>query len=79
MRGNAKRNSGDLEGAISDQNKALDFDPIYADGFFNRGIAKYEMGDFEGAVNDYIQATKINPKDSDAFFNLANVKKKLEI
>ena len=40
MRGEAKRNSGDFEGAISDQNQALDIDPIYADGYFNRGIAK---------------------------------------
>ena len=40
MRGSAKRNLGDFEGAISDQNKALDFDPLYADGYFNRGIAK---------------------------------------
>ena len=40
MRGNAKRNLGDFDGAISDQNKALDFDPLYADGYFNRAIAK---------------------------------------
>ena len=40
MRDNAKRNSGDFEGAISDQNQAHDFDPLYADGYFNRVIAK---------------------------------------
>ena len=77
MRGNAKRNSGDLDGAISDQNKALDFDPLYADGYFNRGIAKYKMGDFDGAVKDYTQVIKINQMDSDAFFNRANVKKEI--
>ena len=36
MRGNAKRNSDDLDEAISEQNKALKFDPLYADGSFNR-------------------------------------------
>ncbi len=77
MRGNAKRNLGDLDGAISDQNKALDFDPLYADGYFNRGSAKYKMGDLNGAINDYTEAIKINPKDSDAFFNRANLKKKI--
>ena len=75
MRGNAKRNSGDFDGAISDQNKALDFDPLYADGYFNRGIAKFKKGDFDGAIQDYSQVIKINPQDSDAFFNRANVRK----
>ena len=77
MRGNAKRNLGDFDGAISDQNRALDFDPLYADGYFNRGSAKYKMGDFPGAIEDYTQVIKINPKDSDAFFNRANVKKEV--
>ena len=75
MRGNAKRNLGDFDGAISDQNKALDFDPLYADGYFNRSSAKFKKGDFDGAIDDYSQVIKINPKDSDAFFNRANVKK----
>ena len=77
MRGNAKRNLGDFDGAISDQNKALDFDSLYADGYFNRGSAKYKMGDFAGAIEDYTQVIKINPKDSDAFFNRANIKKEI--
>lgn len=77
MRGNAKRNLGDLDGAIDDQNKALNFDPLYADGYFNRGSAKYEMGDLEGAINDYTQVIKISPQDTDAFFNRANIKKEI--
>ena len=68
MRGNAKRNLNDFDGAILDQNKALDFDPLYADGYFNRAIAKFKKGDFDGAINDYSQVVNINPKDSDAFF-----------
>jgi len=32
MRGNVKRHLGDLDGAISDQNRALNIDPSYADG-----------------------------------------------
>ena len=53
MRGNAKRNLGDLDGAISDQNKALGFDPLYIDGYFNRSSAKLKKGDFIGAIDDY--------------------------
>ena len=77
MRGNAKRNLGDLDGAISDQNKALNLDPLYADGYFNRSSAKFKMGDFFGAINDYTTVIKINPTDADAFFNRAKVKKEV--
>ena len=53
MRGNAKRNLGDFDGAISDQNKALTFDPFFADGYFNRSSAKFKRGDFAGAIGLY--------------------------
>ena len=53
MSGNAKRNLNDFDGAILDQNRALYFDPLYADGYFNRAIAKFKKGDFDGAINDY--------------------------
>ena len=77
MRGNAKRNLGDLDGAISDQNKALGFDPLYIDGYFNRSSAKLKKGDFTGAIDDYTKVIQINPNDSDAFFNRAYVKNKV--
>tara|TARA_B100001250_G_C19602278_1_gene701156 strand:- start:120 stop:632 length:513 start_codon:yes stop_codon:yes gene_type:complete len=65
------------EGAIHDYNKALDFDPLYAEGYFNRSSAKFKIGDFAGAIDDYSQVIKINPKDSYAFFNRAKVKKEI--
>ena len=71
MRGNTKRNLGDLDGVISDQNKALNVDRLYTDGYFNRSSAKLEMGDFSSAIDDYTQAIKINPKDSDVFLTMA--------
>ena len=77
MRGNAKRNLGDLDGAISDQNKALGFDPLYIDGYFNRSSAKLKKGDFIGAIDDYTKVIQIHPNDSDAFFNRAYVKNKV--
>ena len=77
MRGNAKRNLGDLDGAISDQNKALSLDPLYVDGYFNRSSAKFKMGNFSGAIEDYTKVIKINPNDADALFNRAKVKKEI--
>ena len=79
MRGNAKRNSSGLDGAISDQNKALNLANLYANGSFNRSSAKFEMENFSGANDDYPKIIKIIPKDSDAFFNRGKVKKTLEI
>ena len=75
MRGIAKRNLNDFNGAILYQNKALDFDPLYANGYFNRAITKFKKGDFDGAIKDYSQVLNMNPKDSDAFFNRAHIKK----
>ena len=62
-------------GAALDQNKAVDFDPLYADSYFHKSSAKFKMGDFNGAIDKYTQVMKINPKDSDALFNPANIKK----
>ena len=43
-RGNIKLVIGDPEGAISDQNKAIDLDPDEVDPYINRGIAEESLG-----------------------------------
>ena len=52
-----------MRGAISDQNKTLDIDPLYADGYFYRSSVKFKMGDFAGAIENYSEVIRINPKD----------------
>lgn len=64
-RGKAKLNIGDLNGAISDFDKALE---LYrdksgkADVLNNRGIAKKKNHDLTGAIADYNAALRNNPK-----------------
>ena len=74
MRGNAKRNLGDIDGAISDQNKALGFDPLYIDGYFNRSSAKLKKGDFTGAIDDQNKALDFDPLYADGYFNRSSAK-----
>src|SRR5687767_11636513 len=39
--------TGDLEGAIAEYDKAVQFDPKYSDAYLSRGIARYLKGDME--------------------------------
>ncbi len=73
-RGNAKANSGDLSGAISDFNHAIKADPRNSVSYNNRGNAKGKSGDYQEAVNDFNKAIELNPDYADAFNNrgLAN-------
>jgi tetratricopeptide (TPR) repeat protein/S1-C subfamily serine protease len=68
-RGIAKSALGDKKGAISDYDRAIEFNPKFADAYSNRGIAKSALGDKKGAILDYDRAIEINPKDAKAYYN----------
>ena len=51
----------DLNGALSDLDKALANNSNYADAYFYRGAIKKELGDMDGFRKDYASAIKINP------------------
>ena len=52
----------DMEGAMSDLNKAISNNSKYAEAYFYRAAIKKEMGDTEGFRQDYSTAIQINPK-----------------
>jgi tetratricopeptide (TPR) repeat protein len=52
--GFAKEESGDLDGALADSNKAIDLKPDYARAF-------KLLGDFSGALADFNRAVEIRP------------------
>ena len=68
-RGNVKRNSNDIQGAIADYNKAIALCPASSEAYNNRGLAKAKMGDNKGAIADYAVAISLDPKFNDAWFN----------
>ena len=72
-----KGKSGDLQGAITDFNKAIEINPQDAYAYYNRGIAKEKSGDYQGAIADLNKAIEINPQYANAYNNRGIAKRKL--
>ncbi|ABM79594.1 tetratricopeptide repeat-containing S1 family peptidase [Prochlorococcus marinus] len=69
MRAYAKNDLGDYQGAIDDQNNALEINPDNAVAYVNRGLARSNMGDPKSALSDFSKAIKIDPANAMAFSN----------
>ena len=52
---------GNYEGAISDYDKAIKFNPQLADAYYNRGLSKSALRDDQGAKKDFTTALKLDP------------------
>lgn len=65
---NYYQNKFDL--AIQDYQRALEFEPNYAEAYYNIGQSNYMLQNYSAAVNSYQNATRINPRFADAFYNL---------
>lgn len=75
-RGLENEMNGKFIAAKSDYEKAILFNPKYANAFNNRGNMKAWEGDIEGAIADYSEAIRINPDFCEAYCNrgMANQK-----
>jgi serine/threonine protein kinase/Tfp pilus assembly protein PilF len=67
----------DFDGAIREQQRALEIDPKYADahlllGFVwnNKGERERAFSEFDAAIREYREVIRINPKDATAHYNL---------
>ncbi|CAM9247724.1 unnamed protein product [Phaeothamnion confervicola] len=69
--GNDLYNGGDLEGAVAEYRKALEYDPQHADTLCNMGSALQDLGDVEESLELYLRAVDANPYHATAHFNLA--------
>jgi tetratricopeptide (TPR) repeat protein len=58
-RGNFRRTTGDLEGAISDFTRCLAIDSKFAVGFVNRGMCLAEQNSAQAAEGDFSEALKL--------------------
>lgn len=77
IRGAAKYNLRDMQGAIADYNKSLAINPIDADTYYERALVKYGLNDINGAIADYDQALVIDPQHAPAFLSRGLVKHSL--
>ena len=68
-RGNARRNKGDLDGAIADYSEAIRLDPKYASAYNNRGWTRRLKSDLDGAIADFDQAIRLDPKGAVGYYN----------
>ena len=72
-RGNVKLVVGDVEGSISDQDKAIFLNPDEVDPYINRGIAEEALGLWSLAKEDYMFVISKDNQNFSALYNCANV------
>ncbi len=66
VRGVAKRELGDHQGAVDDHTKAIALNPKNDAAWSNRGFAKHQLGDYDGAIADHTKTIDINPNNDAA-------------
>lgn len=65
--GKAKLKANDLDGALTDFDKAAKLKPDDAKVFYSRGIVKFQKGDKAGAFTDIKRSIQINSNDAEAY------------
>jgi tetratricopeptide (TPR) repeat protein len=61
-RGISYRETGQLDLALADYNRAIEIDPKYFEAYNNRGVLYMSRGDNKRALQEFDRAIKINPK-----------------
>ena len=69
MRGIAKNNVFDWEGALPDFEKVLEFQPDNVEALNGRGVAKSEIGMHEEAHQDFEKAIELDDKNPMTYYN----------
>jgi len=65
--GIAKYFKNDVDGALSDYNKAIALNPEYAEAYYNRGLIFYDIHDYNKAMDDYTNAIGMNSNFASCF------------
>jgi tetratricopeptide (TPR) repeat protein len=73
-RGAARYARGDIEGALAEDDRALELDPQYAEAYKNRGTARHARGDIDQALADFDRALELNPRYAEAYTNRGMVR-----
>ena len=67
LRGLAKNDLGNQQGAIDDYTKAIELNPTDANLWNSRGLAKNASGDHQGAIDDFTKAIELNSEFAHAW------------
>ncbi len=67
--GNHLFERGQYEEALASYDKAIEQNPNYPTGWFNRGLALCQLGQYEEAITSYDKAIEQNPDFYQAIFN----------
>lgn len=70
--------AGNIEGAISDLNTAIDTDPSMIDAYILRGEVYMQTGDYSNAMNDFNMVLGIDASNSIAYYDRALLNMRLE-
>ncbi|MCG9892076.1 MAG: tetratricopeptide repeat protein [Thermosynechococcaceae cyanobacterium MS004] len=71
-RANKRATGGDIEGAFSDFDSAIELSPARATAFYNRGFLHNTLGSFEAAVEDFNRALDLLPDYDEAYYQRGN-------
>lgn len=71
LRGVAKYNLDDLQGALQDFSLAIEYNPIYTLAFQYRGITRSRLGLYDQALADFARALEMRPNFAGAYYSRA--------
>ena len=77
--GNAYRNSGYFEQAITSYQKALQIRPDLVETYINMGVAYHQSADLEQAAAAFQKAITLKPNCAEAHYNLGNTFKEQQL
>ena len=59
-------------GAITDFDKAIQINPLFANAYYHRGVARFCCNDLSGAITDMNRAIVIDPANKEAYRRIAS-------
>jgi tetratricopeptide (TPR) repeat protein len=71
-----KFDAGDLRGALTELNEAIEIDPTSATNHYLRGLVKLHLADLPGALVDLDKAIELKPDLAEAHINRGIVKQR---